>query len=212
MKILGAGQCGTLLATILARHVASIDLYERSADSRASGTAAGRSINLALAARGINALETAGVMRHVEPLLVPMRGRMLHNIDGSTDFLSYGHRDDEQIYSVSRGQLNQVLLDAAEQRGNVQLHFQHQATAYDPKRGIAIIRNRAHDSDIELDANPLIAADGAGSVVRNAYGDSELIGASEARLQHGYKELTIPAGTDGSFQLDPEKAINHPKK
>jgi len=95
MKIFGAGQCGTLLATILAQHVPQIDLYERSADPRGTRVAAGRSINLALAARGIRALEAAGVMHHVEPLLVPMRGRMLHNIDNSTEFLPYGHRASE---------------------------------------------------------------------------------------------------------------------
>jgi kynurenine 3-monooxygenase len=203
MKILGAGQCGTLLASILARHLPAIDLYERSSDPRAGSAAAGRSINLALAARGIRALETADVMHHVRPLLVPMRGRMLHNVDGSTDFLSYGHRDDEQIYSVSRGRLNQVLLDAAEERGNVRVHFQHEAKAYDPGTRVATVRDHVNGVDIELAGSALIAADGAGSVVRNAYTNTGLIGASEARLQHGYKELSIPAGPGGAFQLDP---------
>ncbi len=203
MNILGAGQCGTLLATILAQHVAKIDLYERAADPRRGQASAGRSINLALAARGIRALETANVMQNVEPLLVPMRGRMIHNVDGSTEFLSYGHREDEQIYSVSRGQLNQVLLDAAEKHDNVEIHFQHQAMSYDRQAAIASVHSLATESDIELQGQTLIAADGAGSVIRNSYADSELIAASESRLQHGYKELTIPAGPDGAFQLDP---------
>lgn len=203
MNILGAGQCGTLLGAILARHLPTIDLFERSSDPRVGGASAGRSINLALAARGIRALETANVMRHVKPLLVPMRGRMLHNIDGSTEFLPYGHRDDEQIYSVSRGRLNQVLLDAAEEHDNVSIHFQHEVQAYDPSRGVARIRDHVGNADIEIGGPALIAADGAGSVVRNSYAASTLIGASEARLGHGYKELTIPAGPDGAFQLDP---------
>ncbi len=202
MNILGAGQCGTLLAAILARHVPSVDLFERSSDPRVGSASAGRSINLALAARGIRALETADVMSHVKPLLVPMRGRMVHNVDGSTEFLPYGHRDDEQIYSVSRGHLNQVLLNAAEEHRNVSIHFQHEVQAYDPSRGVARVRDHVGNTDIELDGPALIAADGAGSVVRNSYAASELIGASEARLQHGYKELAIPAGPDGTFQLD----------
>jgi kynurenine 3-monooxygenase len=203
VNILGAGQCGTLLATILAQHVTKIDLFERSADPRDGQAPAGRSINLALAARGIRALETANVMRKVEPLLVPMRGRMIHNVDGSTEFLFYGHREDEQIYSVSRGRLNQVLLDAAEKHDNVEIHFQHQAMGYDRQAAIATVRSHATDSNIELQGQPLIAADGAGSVVRNSYADSELIVASESRLQHAYKELTIPAAPDGGFQLYP---------
>jgi kynurenine 3-monooxygenase len=74
---------------------------------------------------------------------------------------------------------------------------------YDRRSAIATVRNHATDSDIELQGQALIAADGAGSVIRNSYADSTLIAASESRLQHGYKELTIPAGPDGAFQLDP---------
>jgi len=203
MNILGAGQCGTMLAAILAQHVARIDLYERGTDPRLGQAAAGRSINLALAARGIKALQKANVMAQVEPLLVPMRGRMIHNIDGSTEFLAYGHRDDEQIYSVSRGQLNQVLLDATEKYDNVEVHFQHQALSYDRMAAVATLHDHASDTAVALQGRPLIAADGAGSVIRNSYADAELIAATESRLQHGYKELTIPAGPDGSFQLDP---------
>ena len=203
MKILGAGQCGTLLATMMARHVSSIDVYERGDDPRKAGGQAGRSINLALAARGIRALESADVMSHVKPLLVPMRGRMIHDVDGSTEFQPYGQRDDEQIYSVSRGHLNQVLLNAAEERGNVSVHFRQEALGYDSSRCTAQIRDRANDKDYEISAAPLIAADGAGSVIRGSYSGSDLIGASQALSGHGYKELSIPAGPNGKFQLDP---------
>jgi len=203
MNILGAGQCGTLLAAMLAPHLPTIDLYERGSDPRKGSSSAGRSINLALAARGTRALDAANLMPKVKPLLVPMRGRMLHNIDGSTEFLSYGQRDDELIFSVSRGHLNQVLLDAAEQHANVRVHFRHEVRAYDPATGLARIRDHGADSEFEIGGPALIAADGAGSVVRNAYAATDLIGASEARLQHGYKELAIPAGPGGAFQLDP---------
>ena len=203
MNILGAGQCGTLLATIMARHVSSIDLYERGVDPREADGQAGRSINLALAARGIRALQAASVMPRIEPLLVPMRGRMIHDVDGSTEFQRYGQRDDEQIYSVSRGHLNQVLLNAAEERGNVNIHFQQEALGYDSSRCTAQFRDRNNDRDYEIAAAPLIAADGAGSVIRESYSGSDLIGASRSLSQHGYKELAIPAGSGGKFQLDP---------
>lgn len=203
MNILGAGQCGSLLATMLAQHVSRIDLYERGRDPRRGTASAGRSINLALAARGIRALEAARVMPRVRPLLVPMRGRMVHKLDGSSEFLPYGQRDDELIFSVSRGQLNRVLLDAAEDRSNVQVHFQHEVASFDPASGIARVRDHAANREVEIGGPALIAADGAGSVVRNACARTGLIAATEARLQHGYKELTIPAAVDGGFQLDP---------
>jgi kynurenine 3-monooxygenase len=203
VNIIGAGQCGTLLATIMARHVPSIELYERGRDPREADGLAGRSINLALAARGIRALETANVMPYVKPLLVPMRGRMIHDVDGSTEFQPYGQRDDEQIYSVSRGHLNQVLLNAAEERGNVNIRFQQEALDYDSSRCTVRFRDRTNGEDYEVAVAPLIAADGAGSVIRGTYKGSDLIGASQSLSPHGYKELSIPAGSQGNFQLDP---------
>ena len=68
---------------------------------------------------------------------------------------------------------------------------------------MARLRDHAARRDLELAGPALIAADGAGSVVRNAYAGTDLIGARESRLAHGYKELTIPAGPGGAFQLDP---------
>lgn len=204
VSILGAGQCGTLLATMLSRNGFSVDLYERNNDPRGADAAAGRSINLALAARGINALDKAGLLPVVEPLLVPMRGRMIHEIDGSTEFLRYGQRADEQIFSVSRGRLNQILLDAAEEVGNIEIHFGQQALSYNPDTHRVQLRDLAENADYEIEADPVIAADGAGSVIRQALDRSRGIDATEDLLPHGYKELSIPAAPGGGFQLEPD--------
>jgi kynurenine 3-monooxygenase len=202
VDILGAGQCGTLLATMLARRGHTIDLYERRDDPRRTEVQAGRSINLALAARGVNALELAGVMPQVEPLLVPMRGRLVHSRDGGTEFLPYGQHEDEQIYSVSRGRLNRILLDVAEDAG-VNLHFGQAASGYDRGTHEVTIHDSARGKDFAIAADPVIAADGAGSAVRNALEHHGVFGAAEEVLAHGYKELSIPAGPGGEFQLDP---------
>lgn len=202
INILGAGQCGTLLATMLGQNGYSVQLYERGSDPRGANTTAGRSINLALAARGINALKKAGLLGRVEPLLVPMRGRAVHAIDGSTEFLPYGQRHNEQIYSVSRGRLNQILLDAAEEVGNVRIRFGQQVLGYDAANCCAKMRDVETDKFYDVDAQPVIAADGAGSVVRTSFDESNGIGATEDLLPHGYKELTIPAGPEGTFQLE----------
>jgi kynurenine 3-monooxygenase len=203
INILGAGQCGTLLATMLAHNEFSVRLYERNGDPRGVNAAAGRSINLALAARGINALKTAGVLSRVEPLLVPMRGRMVHAVDGSTELLPYGQNADEQIYSVSRGELNKILLDAAEEIGNVEISFNQAAVGYNASSCSVQMHDLDGDSNYEIEARPLIAADGAGSVIRGALDESGNIGATESLLRHGYKELAILAGPGGGFQLDP---------
>src|SRR5210317_1740484 len=101
INIIGAGQCGTVIAIMLARHGYGVEVYERFKDPRIEDAEAGRSINLALAARGLNALRQIGIEDLIEPLMVPMRGRMVHKAGGETEFLPYSQQSDEEIYSIT---------------------------------------------------------------------------------------------------------------
>jgi kynurenine 3-monooxygenase len=194
VAIIGAGLAGSLLATLLARAGHRVEAYERLPDLRHTQITAGRSINLALAARGIRALEGAGIMPRVLPLLIPMHGRMLHGVNGDLTFVPYGQREHEVIYSVSRPGLNRVLLDAAEEAGAA-IRFAHAISPSDselmsfgpPPRG-----NGRH----------VIGADGAGSVVRKHVVELTQARVSEDLLEHGYKELTLPARADGRHRLE----------
>ena len=203
VNIIGAGQCGTLLAIMLARQGFLVDVFERNPDPRVHDPEAGRSINLALAARGINALMQAGIYEQVEPLLMPMRGRMVHHADGNTEFMSYGQTRDEVIYSVTRSDLNEVLLAVADGIPNVRLHFRQQAIGYDAPDCTVHVKDLNDDSLYEVEARPLFAADGAGSIIRRSFDGSDTFGGIEALLRHGYKELTIGPGADGRHQLEP---------
>jgi kynurenine 3-monooxygenase len=123
IAIVGGGPAGSLLAIVLARRGFAPVVYERSAEfsPKASG---GRSINLALAARGLAALERAEIAADVAPLLIPMRGRMLHD-GGEPRFLPYGQRAHEEIYSISRAALNALLYRLAAERYGVDFRFEH---------------------------------------------------------------------------------------
>lgn len=203
VNILGAGLCGSLLAIMLARRGQEVVLWERQADPRLSKTVAGRSINLALAARGIRALQHAEVFAPVKELLVPMRGRMIHHPDGATELQPYGSREHEQIYSVSRAELNRILLNCAEQEHGVTVNFGYSAKAFKPAKHELWLERSSDGTTHSLSSGPLIAADGAGSVVRRAYNGDSTIVPGEELLPHGYKELTLPAAADGGFRLDP---------
>src|SRR6185437_1764174 len=102
VNIVGAGLAGALLAVLLARRGFSVDLYDRRPDPRQAASERGRSINLALAARGIAALERAGMMARIRPQLIAMRGRMIHSLTGERQLQPYGQRQEEVIYSVGR--------------------------------------------------------------------------------------------------------------
>jgi kynurenine 3-monooxygenase len=201
IQIFGAGLCGSLLSIVLARRGCDVQVYERQKDSRKSETPAGRSINLAMSARGIHALKHAGIFWRVEPMLVPMRGRFIHHEDGGTELQEYGQRPDEQIYSVSRAELNRILLSNAEEDHGVDIYFEHEVTDLDDN-GVRV-RNLGDGSEVVITDTPMIAADGAGSVCRRSLNDSGIIHTSEALLDHSYKELTIPPGPDGRHQLAP---------
>lgn len=201
VTICGAGLAGSLLAILLSQRGFSVQLYERLADLRRETLPAGRSINLALAARGIRALELAGVMTDVEPLMIDMPGRMLHDPSGAQTFLPYGQDASEVIYSVSRPGLNRVLLDAAERAG-AQIHFNHSVRDVDFDRKEISVHDGAHERDVALPLRRVIGADGAGSVLRHALVRARSIAHTEELLAHGYKELTIPAANDGRHRIE----------
>jgi kynurenine 3-monooxygenase len=201
IRIVGAGPTGALLAILLARRGLQIELYESRPDLRQLPPGAGRSINLALADRGIHALKAAGVFDGLESTLLPMRGRLIHYENRETVFQPYGQRPNEVIYSVSRHRLNQALIEAAASRPGVQLLFQHRLEGADFAANTAQIRDLENDRVLAVPMQPLLATDGAGSAVRRAMSARKQIQADEIDLEHGYKELSIPAGPQASFRM-----------
>lgn len=202
VNIVGAGLAGTLLAVMLANRGFSIRLFERRPDPRRSESERGRSINLALAARGIRALERAGLMDEVRPLLIPMRGRMVHDRHGGTALHPYGQRDNEVIYSVNRGALNRLLIEAAARAPAVTMRFGQSCLGADPSRNVLRFRGGVEQAEYEIPLVPTIAADGAGSPVRSSLAFGAHVAVREEFLDHDYKELTIPA-VAGRPALDP---------
>ena len=191
MTIVGAGPAGCLLGILLARRGMEVDLYERRTDPREGTAEAGRSINLALAARGIRALEAAGVMPALLPSLVMMRGRMLHENGKPDQFNRYGLREHEVIWSVSRATLTTLLVEAAAALPNLRLHFEQQCMGY-RGAGRLVMRDLRETRQYELAAERVIGADGAGSTLRHALAELRSFVVTESRLPHDYKELVIP--------------------
>ena len=201
ITIIGAGQAGALLATLLARRGWSVDVYEKRGDPRVAGYAGGRSINLALAERGRHALRMADADAAVMGHAVMMRGRMVHFPDGRTDLQRYGRDDSEVIWSVHRGELNIVLLDIAEGAG-VRLHFDLGLADVDFDRRMAVFAT-PDGVRREVAYESLVGADGAGSALRHAMATVANLGERVENLGHGYKELEIPPAADGSFRIEP---------
>jgi kynurenine 3-monooxygenase len=208
ITIIGAGLCGSLLAIKLAQRGFKVELFEKRGDMRTEKMSAGRSINLALSSRGILALEDAGMLDAISPLCIPMTGRMVHPFGANAFQSPYSGRKGEYINSISRGELNMVLLDKAESYPNVKINFNYNCQQILIEKGIAYFKQEKTATVVEIKSDVIIGTDGAGSVLRKAMLDqTSLFNYSQQFLTHGYKELSISPLENGGFRL--EKNVLH---
>jgi kynurenine 3-monooxygenase len=201
ITIAGAGLAGALLATLLSQKGWQVDVFEKRPDPRVKGYEGGRSINLALAERGLYALRQAGLNDAVMQQAVMMRGRMVHAKNGDVQLQSYGKNDSEVIWSVHRGELNITLLNAAEAAG-ARITFNHRIEKIDFDKKEMHLIDDVQRTEILYSFNVLIGADGAGSAVRYALKEIGQVHERFESLGHSYKELEIPPAASGEFQIE----------
>lgn len=65
---------------------------------------------MALSARGRKALAEVGLEEKLLEHGIPMKGRMLHDLNGNCKIVPYDRNTKQAIYSVGRKYLNEVLL------------------------------------------------------------------------------------------------------
>ena len=203
VTIVGAGPVGTLLAIMLARAGGEVRLIERRADPRLRPAESGRSINLALAARGLAALASAGVLARLRPEMVEMRGRQLHDLDGKGALLLYGQRPGEVLQAISRARLNAALIEAAAEFPSIQMSFGRRCLDADPHSGSLRWQDEDTGTTGVETGEIVIAADGAGSAMRQALATRGVLQSREELLAHDYKEFLIPAAAGGKWALAP---------
>lgn len=199
--IVGAGLVGSLQAINMAKKGYQVEVYERRPDMRQIKMVAGRSINLALSNRGWKAISEAGIESEIEKISIPMKGRMMHDEEGNTTFQQYG-KEDEAIYSVSRGLLNQKLMSCAGEFENVTFFFNHKCLDVDLKTNELTFLETISDKEKIVADGKIFATDGAFSSIRKKLMKTDRFNYQQMYLDHGYKELTIPPAEGGGFKID----------
>ena len=209
--LIGSGLAGGLLAAYLGRRGYEVDLYERRADPREGNIIGGRSINLAISTRGIHALEQIGIADEALQHAIPMRGRMIHDKSGALHFSPYDVDPKKCINSIGRAALNTTVIEAAQRYPNVRVQFNHRCTEVDINSAVAHLE--AANGIVTARADAVVGVDGAFSAVRKSM-QSEMpdFAYNEGYLAHGYKELSIPPGPDGSWRMEKNALHIWPRK
>jgi len=209
--LIGSGLAGGLLAAYLGRRGYDVDVYERRADPREGNIVGGRSINLAISTRGIHALEQVGIAHEALRHAIPMRGRMIHDKSGELHFTPYDVDPKKCINSIGRAALNTTVIEAAQRYPNVRVLFNYKCADVDLDHAAAHLE--AVNGAVTARADAIIGVDGAFSAVRKSM-QMQIDGFEydESYLAHGYKEMTIPPGPDGSWRMEKNALHIWPRK
>lgn len=200
--LLGSGLSGSLMAVFLAQKGFQVELYERRPDMRKTDISAGKSINLAISVRGLAALAEVGLKEEIFDICIPMRGRMMHAIDGSLTYQPYSKDGITAINSISRGDLNMKLMDLAESFPNIRIHFHQRSTGMNLQTGEVQMRDEETGKTYTVKGQTVIACDGAFSGVRDTLLRTPRFDFSQQFLAHSYKELTIPPTEQGGWKME----------
>jgi kynurenine 3-monooxygenase len=199
--IVGSGLVGSLQAILMAKKGYDVTVFENRPDLRKAKLIAGKSINLALSDRGWKALKAAGIDGDIKDIAIPMYKRCMHAVDGTLSYQQYG-KDDQAIYSVPRGGLNQKLMNLADKYPSIKYNFDRKCKDVELASNTLIFENGITKEEERHAFDRIFATDGAFSAVRFRMQKSPMFDYSQKYLDHGYKELVIPANEDGSHKLD----------
>ena len=205
ITIVGAGLVGSLCALYLTKRGHKVSIYERRNDLRSEIITAGKSINLALSERGWTALRKVAAQTEIKKIAIPMYKRIMHDQKGNLTEQNYG-KDGEAIYSVSRAELNVIMMKLAEKNG-AQLYFNEKCIDANLEEATTTFENTKTDTEQAISADLVIGADGSLSTIREQMVKKHRHEYAYNEIEHDYKELLIPAGEKGTHLL--EKSALH---
>lgn len=199
--IIGAGLVGSLQSVFLAKRGYNVEVFERRPDLRTTNVYQGRSINLALSERGWRALRKVGIEQQILDISIPMYKRTMHDREGKLTYQPYG-KNDQAIYSVSRGELNKVLLDLADQFPNSTFHFNKRCLDVDLENKKVKFTDENNKEITEVKYEFLIGTDGGFSAIRHRLMFNDRFDYSQDYIDHGYKELSIEPDEKGNHRME----------
>jgi len=198
--VVGSGLVGSVISALMADLGHDVEVCDRHPDPRSARAAGGRSINLTICDRGFAALERIGAAEAVRAVAVPCRGRIIHQSDGRTVSQPYDNQG-SAIWSVSRNELNAVLVDRMLARSNVVARFEERCLEVDLDAPAATFE-RADGEVVRRTGDRLLGADGARSTVRLRMQMVPRFDYRQEYIDQGYRELRMPADPHGGWRIE----------
>lgn len=196
IAVVGAGMVGCVQAISMARRGHDVCVFEKRKDPDNEDYREGKSINMALSDRGFRILDQLGIGDEIRELAIPMYGRMMHQSNGSLVEQAYGVGG-QAIYSISRWALNKHLIGLARKTENVQFAFEERCVDLKlPENEMKFVSPKREGIKTEI-FDRIFGADGAYSSIRSRLQKINRFNYSQSFLDHGYKELTMPARANG---------------
>lgn len=209
--IVGAGPSGALLAHYLLRREAyCVDVYDRLSDPRVVEFSNARTFPISLTERGMSALgQIPGLEATVRAISLEMSGTIFHQHNGKTRQTTRK----KPLVTLDRTNLVITLLETLTQQYDshrLNLHFNHRCTGLNFEAKTVSFQNtdaapEAADAHSTVNYDLLIGADGARSIVRSHFLNTELFDFEQKYVPTDYKSLLLPSSALAAAPLESGK-------
>jgi len=200
---IGCGPVGCLMAVFLRGLGLTCEIWEKRPDPRINPDQ-GKSINLTLSARGYLALhQLKAEDRQLLDCLrkaIPTPGRKIHRLNQPIAYQPYSENPEEVLYSVSRKNLNNDLLNVAE-KNDVKVNFGYFLESVDWKTKLASFSTKTGERLVRK-FNTLWGTDGSNSMLRAEIERCHDVVGNTEKYDSGYKEFYLSAGKGGVARID----------
>lgn len=188
--IVGAGMAGCFLALCLAEKGYRVTILEKRDSVAAVLKESGRSFNITLYYRGLQALKKLNIWEHIKPLAQVAEGNVAHFQEGKIRFDRFDNTN-EVLYTIHRNELNLALVNEVLKNPLISLHFHTKVVGLDSKYKKVETLNTRTQSRKEYAYDFLVGADGAYSTIRSHIQQYQPSTCSLTHSDWGYKEVLI---------------------